>query len=80
MDKLYQYGVCDIPHKLIKSNPMSRTQQVANNQLKEYSLCSLPARYGDPHNSILGPLLFASYANDVQYLTQGRTIMYAVDT
>jgi hypothetical protein len=82
MDKLYQYGVHGIPHKLNKSYLTSRTQQVkvtdtANNQLKEYLSTRLPVRYGVPQSSVRGPLLFIFYVNDVPHLTQGRTIMYA---
>jgi hypothetical protein len=82
MDKLYQYGVHGIPHKLIKSYLLSRPQQVkvthiTNNQLKEYLSSSLPARSGVPQGSVFGPLL---YISDLPHRTQERTIMYADDT
>jgi hypothetical protein len=82
MDKLYQYGVHGISHKLIKSYLTSKTQQVkvthvVNNQLKEYLSSSLPVRYGAPQTSVLGSILFILCVNDVSHLTQGRTIMYA---
>jgi hypothetical protein len=85
MVKLYDYGVCGIPHKLIKSYLTNRTQQVkgtqvTKNKLKEYLSRSLPVRYGVPQGSVLGPLLSTSYVNDVPHLTQGRTIMYFDDT
>jgi hypothetical protein len=81
MDKLYQYGVHGILYKLIKSYLKSRTQQmkvthIANNPLKEYLSSSLPI----PQCSVLGPLFFILYVNDVLHLTQGRTIMYGDDT
>lgn len=57
-----------------------KVTHVANNQLKEYLLSSLPVRYGVPQGSVLGSLLFILYINDVLHLTQGRTIMYAEDT
>jgi hypothetical protein len=63
MDKLHQYGVSGIPHKLMKSYLTSRTQKfkvtcIANNQLKEYGL---PIRYGIHESSVLDPLLFILY-------------------
>jgi hypothetical protein len=66
MDKLHQYGVSGIPHKLMKSYLTSRTQQfkvtcIANNQLKEYLSSGCPIRYGIYESSVLDPLLFILY-------------------
>jgi hypothetical protein len=85
MDTLYKYGVCGIPHKLIKSYLTNRTQHVKvthieNNQMKEYLSNSLPVRYGVPQGSALVLFLFILYINDIPHITQGRSIMYADDT
>jgi hypothetical protein len=48
--------------------------------MKEYLSSSLPVRYRVPQGSVLGPLLFILYINDIPHLTQGRSIMYADDT
>jgi hypothetical protein len=48
--------------------------------MKAYLSSSLPVRYGLPHGSVLGPLLFILYINDIPHLTQDKTFMYADDT
>jgi hypothetical protein len=85
MDKLYKYRICGIPHKLIKSYLINRTQHIKvthteGNQIKEYLSSSLPVRYGVPQGSVLSQLLFILYINDIPHLTQDRSILYADDT
>jgi hypothetical protein len=57
-----------------------KVTHVADNQLNEYLSGNLPVRFRVPHGSVLGPLLFILYLNDVLHPTQGRTVMYAKDT
>jgi hypothetical protein len=65
-DKLNNYGIQGIPHKLMKSYLTNRTQHVKvthieNNLMKDYLSDSLPVGYGVPQGLILSPLLFILY-------------------
>jgi hypothetical protein len=79
IDKLHNYGVRGVPHKLSKSYLTNRIHHVKvthieNNQMKEYLSNSLPV----PQGSVLVPSLSILYINDIPHLTQGRAIIYDV--
>ena len=76
--KLCRYGIRGNAHKLINSYLSRRTQYT--DVLCEESE-SLIVKYGVPQGSVLGPLLFLLYINDISRASdQGVFIMFADDT
>lgn len=78
IDKLLFYGFSSCACKLIKNYLTNRQQFVT---LSDCRSTLQPVNIGVPQGSILGPLLFIIYINDLQYCTPSfNYILYADDT
>lgn len=76
--KLEHYGLQENATKLMKSYLLDRFQYVQINNLKS-SL--LRVKYGIPQGSVMGPLLFNIFINDISHIgMRFNMIMYADDT
>ena len=77
-EKLEHYGIRDLPLKWIKSYLSERSQYVFYNSTKSDLK---PITCGVPQGSILGPLLFLLYVNDIVNVSDKLfPILFADDT
>lgn len=74
---LEKKGIRDTELKWFQSYLSSRSQYVS---LGEEESDQLPIRLGVPQGSILGPLLFIIYLNDISLVTNNKLFLFADDT
>ena len=83
LTKLEFYGITGITYKLIKSYLQGRYQRVVlNNYPSNSCLNWAEITHGVPQGSILGPLLFLLYINDLAQITKdnSKIVLFAGDT
>ena len=77
-EKLYHYGIRGVALQWFKSYMSNRSQYVFYNG---HASCAKTVTCGVPQGSVLGPLLFLVYVNDLAYVSKALfSLMFADDT
>ena len=78
LDKLYKYGIRGTPWNWFKSYLENRKQYVCYSDILS---ATMPIMHGVPQGSILGPLLFILYINNLANVSEKLfSILFADDT
>lgn len=82
LQKLEKYGVRGVALRLIGSYLSNRTQNVVEYNEEGILVCSekIEVKRGVPQGSILGPLFYILYTNELPNVTGDYMVLYADDT
>ena len=82
LDKLTCYGIYNTTILLLKSYLENRKQKIKNHTVRRANSFQIGNKCGIPQSSILGPLLFPLYINDIPLgiSSASRPMLYADDS